>query len=206
MSQVPTRPPETGASAACEWDHTLPHPSQGEWTEQAYFDLPNNVGIELRDGHLDFLPMVTFSHQRTSAFLFKALDAFAEAGRLGVVVFMGLPVRLWPGRQVEPDVLFMFQEHAERMGENCWDGADLVMEILSPSNRSHDLVTKRADYARGGIPEYWIIDPKDETITVLTLAGDAYATHGTFRAGERATSVLLPGFAVDVTAALAGQA
>jgi Uma2 family endonuclease len=150
--------------------------------------------------------MPKFSHQRTSAFLFKALDAFVSATGLGVVIFMGLPVRLWPGRQVEPDVLFMFQEHAERMGESCWDGADLVMEILSPSNRSHDLVTKRADYARGGIPEYWIIDPKDETITVLTLAGDAYATHGTFRAGERATSVLLPGFAVDVTAALAGQA
>jgi Uma2 family endonuclease len=205
MSQVPTRPPETGAWAACEWDETIAHPPQGQWTEQAYFDLPNNFGIELRDGRLEFLPMPKFSHQRTSAFLFKRLDAFVGAAGLGLVMFMGLPVRLWPGRQVEPDILLMLREHADRMGEDCWDGADLVMEILSPSNRSHDLVTKRADYARGGIPEYWIIDPKEETITVLTLAGGAYATHGTFRPGERATSVLLPGFEVDVAAALAGQ-
>jgi Uma2 family endonuclease len=63
-------------------------------------------------------------------------------------------------------------------------------------------VTKRADYAAAGIPEYWIVNPEEETVTVLTLAGDSYADHGSFGRGTQATSVLLPGFVVDVHAIL----
>ena len=48
--------------------------------------------------------------------------------------------------------------------------------------------------------EYWIVDPPEETLTVLTLDGEGYVEHGVFGGGETATSVLLPGFAVDVTA------
>ena len=55
-----------------------------------------------------------------------------------------------------------------------------------------------SDYAEGGIPEYWIINPLNETITVLTLRGLAYVEHGVFRRGETATSALLSGFSVLV--------
>jgi len=41
--------------------------------------------------------------------------------------------------------------------------------VLSGSNRGFDLVQKRHDYAAAGIPRYWIVDPRDETITVLSL-------------------------------------
>ena len=42
-------------------------------------------------------------------------------------------------------------------------GADLVMEVVSGGreDRKRDLVTKRRDYARANIPEYWIVDPQD---------------------------------------------
>ena len=43
------------------------------------------------------------------------------------------------------------------------------------------------------------MDPPEETVTVLTLEGEAYVEHGVFGGGEAATSVLLPGFSVDVT-------
>ena len=66
---------------------------------------------------------------------------------------------------------------------------------LSPS--------KREEYVLAGIPEYWIVDPELGHITVLTLEGQAYVVHGEFKRGERATSKLLSGFAVDVTSALA---
>ena len=59
---------------------------------------------------------------------------------------------------------------------------------------------KRADYPEGGILEYWIVDPRDDTITVLTLKGDAYVEHGVFPRGATATSALLEGFTVDVAA------
>jgi Uma2 family endonuclease len=64
---------------------------------------------------------------------------------------------------------------------------------------------KPLDYAEGGIPEYWIVNPIDETITVLTLAGDAYVTHGVFRRGERAASQLLAGFSVSVDEVFGAQ-
>jgi Uma2 family endonuclease len=73
-----------------------------------------------------------------------------------------------------------------------------VLEIVSPDNPERDTVEKRADYAEAGIPEYWIVNPLDETITVLRLAGEQYSEHGVFRRGETATSTLLAGFAVAV--------
>ena len=55
-------------------------------------------------------------------------------------------------------------------------------------------------YAEAGIPEYWIVDPRVETVTVLRLAGGTYVEHGVFTRGDTATSALLGGFTVDVTA------
>ena len=51
---------------------------------------------------------------------------------------------------------------------------DLVVEILSPATRRRDLEEKRALYARFGVREYWIVDPNDETVTVLTLVQGHY--------------------------------
>jgi Uma2 family endonuclease len=50
----------------------------------------------------------------------------------------------------------------------------LVVEVLSPSNSGHDLVTKRHYYAAAGIPRYWIVDPSACRLTVLELDGDTY--------------------------------
>jgi len=105
----------------------------------------------------------------------------------------------------QPDIIFMLAGHAARRGRDYWEGADLVMEVISPGGRTRDLRRKRLEYAAAGIPEYWIIDPKLARITVLRLEGDHYVVHGEFRPGELATSVLLKGFTVDVAAALAGS-
>ena len=46
--------------------------------------------------------------------------------------------------------------------------------MLSPSNRAHDLLTKRALYARAGVREYWIVDPEARTFEILALDRDAF--------------------------------
>ena len=66
--------------------------------------------------------------------------------------------------------------------------------------------TKRFEYARAGIPEYWIADPAHGRITVLTLEEESYVVHMECERGERASSRLLPTLLVDVTAALSGEA
>ena len=71
---------------------------------------------------------------------------------------------------------------------------------MSPDQPERDLVDKRSDYAEAHIPEYWIVDPRTETVTVLRLAGSAYVEHGVFGRGAQATSVLLDGLTVEVSA------
>ena len=98
----------------------------------------------------------------------------------------------------------MRSDHAARISDPFWDGADLVMEIVSEDDRRRDLEIKREEYAQAGIPEYWIVDPQEEMITVLVLKPrkKTYMVHGVFGKGDRATSKLLPGFSVDVTTAV----
>ena len=61
-----------------------------------------------------------------------------------------------------------------RIHEKFWEGADLVMEVVSDDDRRRDVVTKRLEYAKAGIAEYWIVDPQQATITVLKLADGKY--------------------------------
>ena len=180
------------------WDVALLFPAQGTWSEDDYLTLNSNRLVEFSDGSLEVLPMPTTSHQRIVAQLFQLLFAFAITRRLGTVLFAPLRVRLWSGKFREPDVVFMSAEHADRMGEPFWDGADLVMEVVSDDDRRRDLETKRLEYASAGIPEYWIVDPQESRITVLRLERGAYVVHSVFAVGEIAMSSLLPGFVANV--------
>jgi len=85
-----------------------------------------------------------------------------------------------------------------RRQNRYWLGADLVVEIVSPDNPERDTREKRADYADAGVPEYWIVNPEDETVTVLRLDGEQYVEHGLFLRGDEATSALLAGFTLAV--------
>lgn len=184
------------------WEMALLYPSQGTWSEEEYFSLPAARLVEFVDGSLEFLPMPTETHQAISAFLYSAFLAFVSARNLGKVFYAPLSVKVAPGKYREPDLVFLRTKHFDRRRENYWDGADLVVEIVSRENRKHDLAIKRSEYAQAGIPEYWIVDPQEETITVLKLAGKKYEVHGAFSKGKQATSALLPGLEVDVKAAL----
>jgi Uma2 family endonuclease len=188
------------------WEIALLYPRQGEWSVEEYLDLPTNRLIEYVDGRLEFLPMPTTLHQWIVFYLCRLVHDFVSSYHLGLILPAGLPVQLRSDKLREPDVVFMLNKHRHRMGEQFWKGADLVMEVVSDDRKSRyrDLVTKRKEYARARIPEYWIVDPKKKQITVLRLKAKKYAVHGTFKEGQTASSHLLPGFTVDVAAAFAG--
>jgi len=75
------------------------------------------------------------------------------------------------------------------------------MEVVSADDPNRDLIEKRDDYARAEIPEYWIVDPRDRSVTVLTLDQTSRGYHESCRVsdGESACSVLLDGFSVPVS-------
>ena len=188
------------------WDVALLFPEQGHWSIEEYLDLPSNRLVEYADGRLEVLPMPTTLHQWIVFYLCRLLNDFVSSHQLGLTLPAPLRVQLWPDKFREPDVVFMRAEHRARAGNEFWDGADLAMEVLSdsPEDRRRDLVVKRREYARAGIPEYWLVDPKEKQIKVLRLKDKKYVVHGTYKAGRSARSHTLPGFTVDVSATLAG--
>jgi Uma2 family endonuclease len=151
------------------------------------------------DGAIEALPRPTDRHQVRPAVLDEAVLAFIRP-RGGKGRFAPLRRRIRAGQPREPDILLVRDVHGPRRPNRDWPGADLVAELVSPDGPERDLRPQRAGYAEAGIPEYWIVAPDEETITVLALAGDAYAAPGRFRRGASATSVLLAGFAVSVDA------
>jgi len=149
------------------WELASLYPHQGEWTEEAYLDLQCKRGIEFVDGVLEFLPMPTEFHQILAAFFFDLLRS--TVGDRGLVLFSGLRVRIRPEKVREPDVVLMLHENRSRRSERAWKGADLAVEIVSEDDPKRDYETKREDYAEAGIREYWIVDPRDESVTLLVL-------------------------------------
>ncbi|GAB4212541.1 MAG: Uma2 family endonuclease [Roseiflexaceae bacterium] len=176
---------------------------QGLWTEQQYLKLTDHTRslLEFQSGSIEVLPMPTERHQAILAFLFDLLRTWLLP-RGSKVRFAPLRLQIRKGTFREPDILLLLDAADPRRQDRFWLGADLVVEIVSPDDPERDTVTKRADYAEAGIPEYWIVHPDEETITVLALAEGRYVEHGVFRRGQQAVSVLLAGFAVEVSAVL----
>jgi Uma2 family endonuclease len=175
-------------------------PLQGLWTEEQYLKLTNQTNhlIEFSDGEIEVLPMPTSGHQVILLLLYELFKAALQPAS-GKVLVAPLRLQVRPGKFREPDILMLLDAADPRYQDAFWLGADVVVEIVSPDRPERDTEEKPHDYAEAGIPEYWIVNPLDETITVLALAGDAYATHGVFRRGERAASQLLGGFSVSVS-------
>ena len=101
-----------------------------------------------------------------------------------------------------PDLVILDERHPDMTKQRLtitheMPAPRLVVEVVSSGkkNRERDLVEKRKQYAKRGIPEYWLIDPKNRSITVLALIEDSYVEHGVFQGSSRiqsATFGLLP--------------
>ena len=98
----------------------------------------------------------------------------------------------------EPDLLMVRDALDARSGDRFWAGADVVVEVVSPDNPERDFVQKRHDYAEATIAEYWIVDPLPESITVLKLEEAGYVEDGVYGREDRAGSLELAGFNVNV--------
>jgi Uma2 family endonuclease len=186
-----------------EWKDLLEEllPPQGCWSEEEYLVLTDhrNRLVEFTDGFLEALPMPTDKHQSVLGFLYVTFLQFMQPLG-GKVQFSPLRLRIRPGKFREPDLLLLLSATDQRRQNRFWLGADLALEVVSEDKPERDLVDKRGDYAEGRVPEYWIVNPQTETITVLHLRGESYEESGTYRRGESAPSVLLEGFSVAVTA------
>jgi Uma2 family endonuclease len=108
-------------------------------------------------------------------------------------------VELAPNVVVQPDVFVLLNDNLQKITEaRVICAPDLAIEISSPSTAIHDRHRKYVAYARAGVKEYWIADPKAHTIEVLFLEDGAYRSAGVFSGEQTLPSQVVPNFPVQV--------
>lgn len=144
----------------------------GTWAYPDLAALPDDQArYEIIDGELFEMPSPTSAHAMAVAALISLLLPIVE--RLGGRWLTApLDVFFAGADPVQPDLLVLLPDSHARIVRRGIEGPpDLVIEVLSPANRAHDQVRKRALYARGGVREYWIVDPGERSIEVIGPGG-----------------------------------
>lgn len=136
-------------------------------------------------------------HQEFSAWLYRLLYQAAEATGWGRVYYSPVDVRFSEISQVQPDLLVLRTDHLDRYhGHTVFGPPDIIVEILSPSNRSYDENEKARLYAAAGVPEYWIADPDGLDLRLFTLRDGVYIP--VEPDGGMLRSTIVPGLTVDL--------
>lgn len=143
----------------------------GPYTVEDYLELPEDgPRFQLMDGWLVREPAPGEVHQRVVGNLHVFLRQWTAQHRLGRVYLAPFDVALGPRDVVQPDLLFLRSEHLERLTpKNLQGPPDLAVEVLSPTTRARDRLTKRRIYAAARVPELWFIDPEDRSLEIHHL-------------------------------------
>ena len=152
-------------------------------TLEDYLALPDPVRAELIEGELYVTPSPTSRHQEASDNLLVRLGTFVRRTGQGRMYSAPLDVHLPSGDVVQPDLIYVSHERGGIVRDWVHGVPDHLIEVVSPGNPERDRIVKRALYAKNGVPAYWIVDPKERSIELLHLEGEAFAPAG-FLAGE----------------------
>jgi len=170
-----------------------------KFTYQDYLQMPGDKRYELIGGELYMVPSPDFAHQRILRDLGFLLWEFVKEHNLGVVLYAPFDVVLSEEDVVQPDILFVSKSRSEIITEKNIHGApDLVIEILSETTAEWDRTIKKKLYAKYGVREYWLVDPKAKSIEVMVLGKRGFETMQVYPQGTSLISPLLPGLAISI--------
>jgi Uma2 family endonuclease len=169
-------------------------------TTDAYYELTNGALVEM--------PPESYENLRRALKLYDALRALVADQQ---VCPQGLAIAT-PGQPKNryPDLTVLRPEHPEQMKALGQAAITLemappllVVEVVSPGPENHrrDYLEKRNQYEWRGIPEYWIVDPTAEQVTVLTLTDSGYI-ETIFTDETRVQSPTFPSWALTANAML----
>jgi Uma2 family endonuclease len=170
-----------------------------KYTHDDLLQLPDDgKRREIIDGELYVTPSPVNYHQKVLLNLTGAFWMFLESHPLGEMRFAPLDVILSEHDVLEPDLLFVLNEHLDILQDWVRGAPDLVIEILSPSTEGRDRGIKLKAYARYGVGEYWIVDPAAQVIEVYRLGAEGYRLAGTHTRDMAVETPLLLGFSLAV--------
>ncbi len=156
----------------------MPSAQEKLFTEQDYYQLPEDTRAELIDGKLIYnLAAPSRLHQEILSFLHVEITNYIRKKKGGCKVYPApFAVKLSENKDtiVEPD-LSIICDRGKLTARGCTGAPDWIVEIASPGNKSHDYVRKLNLYMDAGVREYWIVDPMTEDILVYHLAADTFS-------------------------------
>lgn len=165
--------------------------------------LPDDVRAEVIAGEIVSSPAALPRHSKVQGAARRFLggpfdDDDGRGGPGGWWIFVEVDVALREHDIVRPDLSGWRRERLPRPGtiRPIDVVPDWVCEILSPSTSARDRVTKRALYARCGVPHYWLIDPEARVLEALTLRDGVWVEVGVL--DDSATASIAPFDAIEL--------
>ena len=158
----------------------LPYKRQGEYTAADRDLLPDDIRTELIDGVIYDMASPLNVHQVIVGEVFKMLWSCIEKSGKDCYLFTA-PSDVWLELHdktiVQPD-LYVVCDYSMFGKDGHTKGAPpFVVEVLSPSTRSRDMLLKAYKYCNAGVREYWCIDPKEKEIIVYDYDKDPEGAH-----------------------------
>jgi Uma2 family endonuclease len=149
------------------------------YTEEDYYNLPENVRAELIDGQFYYMAAPSRVHQKILMFLSKTIANYIDSKNGPCEVYPApFAVKLFSEddkNMVEPDISVICDPN-KLTDQGCTGAPDWIVEIVSPSNSSHDYIRKLNLYADAGVREYWIVNPDKKSIYVYHLEETQFET------------------------------
>ena len=146
------------------------------YTFADYMTWDDDKRWEIIDGVPFLMSAPTVQHQRISGEIYGQLWAFLK-GKPCEVFHAPFDVRLNANTTddtvVQPDIVVICDKSI-MMKTGCQAAPDMVIEILSPSNRARDMVLKLELYQRTGIREYWVVDPEEKIVLLYIMDNGRY--------------------------------
>jgi len=153
---------------------------------------------EIIDGELFVTPSPLSKHQIAVGRIAAAFFRYLDDHPIGELLLAPLDVILSDYDVLEPDLLFILNEHRSIIQDWVRGVPDLVVEVLSPTTARQDRGPKLKAYARFGVPEYWVVDLEQRVVEVYQLAEQGYRLAQTLHEQEKLASPLLSGFALNL--------
>ncbi len=129
--------------------------------------LPEGTLAELIDDKIYMSPSPKYIHQEILGELYTQIRLHVKKNKLGACIISPIDVFFDEENVMQPDIVFIAKDNLSIIKENKIKGSpDLIIEVLSPGNETHDTEVKKYVYEKFGINEYYIVDPETkETIT-----------------------------------------
>ena len=169
------------------------------YTYADYCTWDDDERWELIDGVPYAMAAPSIAHQGVSGNIYLQIGQFLRK-RPCRVFYAPTDVRLYADTKddtvVQPDLLVVC-DNSKLDGKGVIGAPDMVVEVLSPSTASYDMIKKFMLYSRAKVREYWIVDPASETVVVNLLEGDNYAAKA-YEKPEVVPVSVLEGCSVDL--------